>query len=589
MENLIGQSIGRYHILEQLGEGGMAIVYKAYDTRLECDVAVKFIRTEKLNGENAEKVLKRFKTEAQKTAALMHPNIIPVIDYGDYEGMPYLVMKYLPGGTLKKVLDHRLKNHAGPFPYQQAAALLAPIARALELAHQNGIVHRDIKPSNILLTQNGQPMLTDFGVAKIIEADVTMDETGLGVGVGTPQYMAPEQWEGEAIDARADVYSLGVVFYEMITGRVPFKADTVAAILVKVMRDPLPDPNKFVKDIPPKVEHILYKALARNPAGRYKSITQFAVDLESLVNDPIDTRSRSRLLPLVGGTVAVVIATALLIVFFAGAKKNPDRDDQIPLTQTQLQINLKPTPSPTSAPTGVPTQTTSTTSTPGAPSPTPTLAQNFLFENTNPNLNPTLEALNKLIGNLPKSSQQLIFNQDFETNKSDGFYPNTGDWVVVADETGNIVFRGDSWPSSNYSNVSFGPYFADGTIEYSFRIVKINPENDASGYVSCLFRQLAVWNPQYVFGYFSKDSYLSFNFENYQKDIWKDVSGTHFETGDGWHSVQLVIIGDHFDAYIDGRGILSGSDSTKQSGKLGFEIGPDTIVEFDNIKVWASQ
>jgi serine/threonine protein kinase len=217
MENLIGQSIGRYHILEQLGEGGMAIVYKAYDTRLECDVAVKFIRTEKLNGENAEKVLKRFKTEAQKTAALMHPNIIPVIDYGDYEGMPYLVMKYLPGGTLKKVLDHRLKNHAEPFPYQQAAALLAPIARALELAHQNGIVHRDIKPSNILLTQNWQPMLTDFGVAKIIEADVTMDETGLGVGIGTPQYMAPEQWEGESIDARTDVYSLGVVFYEMIT------------------------------------------------------------------------------------------------------------------------------------------------------------------------------------------------------------------------------------------------------------------------------------------------------------------------------------------------------------------------------------
>ena len=283
--NLSGQSIGRYHIIEQLGEGGMATVYKAYDTRLETDVAVKFILPQKLSGENSEIVLNRFKNEAQKTAGLDHPNIIPVIDYGEYEGTPYLVMKYMPGGTLKQLLADRLKKRDGPFPYQQAAALLAPIARALELAHQNGIIHRDVKPSNILLTKTEQPMLTDFGVAKIVNPEKTLDRTSLGVGIGTPEYMAPEQWEGKEIDGRADIYALGIVFYEMITGRVPFTADTVPAIAAKVLRDPLPRPRQFCKDIPYTVEKVLFKALVKDPKDRYPDMAAIAKTLEKLASE----------------------------------------------------------------------------------------------------------------------------------------------------------------------------------------------------------------------------------------------------------------------------------------------------------------
>ena len=212
MPDFSGLSIGRYHVIEPLDEGGMAIVYKTFDTNLECEVAIKFILAQRLTGENSDKALKRFKNEAQKTAALDHPNIVPVIDYGEFEGTPFLVMKYMPGGTLKKALINRLKNNAGPYPFQPAAALLAPIARALESAHQKGIIHRDVKPSNILFTGSGQPMLTDFGVAKIISTDITSDKTSLGIGIGTPEYMAPEQWEGKEIDGRADVYALGVVF-----------------------------------------------------------------------------------------------------------------------------------------------------------------------------------------------------------------------------------------------------------------------------------------------------------------------------------------------------------------------------------------
>ena len=283
MPDFTGQSIGRYHIIEPLGEGGMAVVYKAYDNILECDVAVKFILAQKLEDVNTEKVLKRFKTEAQKTAALNHPNIIPVTDYGEYEGTPYLVMKYMPGGTLKQALTERLQNKNGPFSYQEAAAIIAPIARALELAHYQGIIHRDVKPSNILLTQTGQPMLTDFGVAKITESTVTLDHTGLGTGIGTPEYMAPEQWEGKKeIDGRVDIYGLGVVFYELITGRSPFTADTVPAIMMKVMVDPLPRPKKYCKDIPDSVEKVIFKALARKPENRYSNMGEFAGALEKL-------------------------------------------------------------------------------------------------------------------------------------------------------------------------------------------------------------------------------------------------------------------------------------------------------------------
>jgi serine/threonine protein kinase len=344
MTNYSGQSIGRYHVIERLGEGGMAIVYKAYDTQLECDVAIKFIRTEKLSGENSAKVLKRFKIEAKKTAALMHPNIIPVIEFREDEGAPYLVMKYLPGGTLKNALIDRLKNGEGPYHYREAAALLVPIAQALDHSHQNGIIHRDVKPSNVLMTHAGQPMLTDFGVAKIIETGETMDQTGLGVGIGTPEYMAPEQWEGKEIDGRADVYALGVIFYELITGRVPYKADTVAAILVKVLHDPLPRPREYNKDIPESIEKVLFKALAKKPDDRYSTMGAFAAALEKLATNvnlgpgyqPNGTRIWAVL------TISlVIIAISGWIIYSKGTVGKPNTLAVVSIEQSKTTVDIK--------------------------------------------------------------------------------------------------------------------------------------------------------------------------------------------------------------------------------------------------------
>ncbi|MBI9044764.1 MAG: extracellular solute-binding protein [Anaerolineaceae bacterium] len=278
MEDLIGKYIGRYHITARLGEGGMAVVYKAFDTKLERDVALKFIRSDMIAPALHEKMLKRFEREAKALAKFLHPNIVPVIDFGDFEGTPFLVMAYLPGGTLKRMTGK-------PMLTADAVRLLLPVARALHYAHQEKVVHRDVKPANILITKEGDPMLSDFGIAKILSMDDSTVLTQTGVGIGTPEYMAPEQWGGKP-DNRTDVYALGVVFYELITGRRPYEADTPLAVMRKQLIDPLPNPRDLIPDMDETVEKVLIKALAKEPENRYENMDAFAKALEMLLHHP---------------------------------------------------------------------------------------------------------------------------------------------------------------------------------------------------------------------------------------------------------------------------------------------------------------
>lgn len=275
MADLVGTQIDRYRITERIDEGGMAIVYKAVTTRLESEVAIKVIRIERFAPEIVHKTLKRFEREAKSLAQLTHPNIVGVIEYGEYEGKPYLVMEYLRGGSLKKFLGKKM-------PWQNAARLLLPIAYALEYAHKHNIIHRDVKPSNILLTESGEPMLADFGIAKIIEEDATMDLTGTRATIGTPEYMSPEQGLGKEIDLRSDIYSLGVVFYELITGQKPFLGDTPMETIFKHVNESLPKPTNFVPNLPATVEAVLVKALSKKVGERYSSAGGFAHALEEL-------------------------------------------------------------------------------------------------------------------------------------------------------------------------------------------------------------------------------------------------------------------------------------------------------------------
>jgi len=280
MTNLIDQFIGHYHILEKIGEGGTAVVYKAQDTHLERDVALKIIRTDQFGSAMLETVLKRFDREAKALAKLSHPNIVSVIDYGKYEDVPYLVMVYLPGGTLTDKLNRQI-------PWDEATHLLIPVAHALAYAHSQGVIHRDVKPNNILMARSGDPMLTDFGIAKILNIGDGQPLTDSGVGIGTLDYIAPEQALGNAVDARADVYALGVVFYEMVTGKKPFVADTPMAVVLKCLNEPLPRPSKYKPDLPESVEYILTKALARNPDDRYTNMNELVVALEGLFTEQV--------------------------------------------------------------------------------------------------------------------------------------------------------------------------------------------------------------------------------------------------------------------------------------------------------------
>jgi serine/threonine protein kinase/formylglycine-generating enzyme required for sulfatase activity len=300
-DKMIGREIGRYKILELIGEGGMATVYKAFDPRLEREVAIKVIRREVFSPAEMEMLLKRFEREAKSLGRLSHPNIVPVIDYGEFEGAPYLVMIYVSGGTLKERLG-------APIPWRNAVQTLLPIAHALQYVHDQNIINRDIKPSNILMTENGEPLLTDFGLVKVYgeKREATLI-TGSGAGLGTPDYMAPEQWIGKTT-AKSDMYSLGVVLYEMITGRRPYKADTPAGVLLKQANEPLPLPTDYIPGLPRDVESVLLKVLAKDPENRYPDIHAFVSELKKLLSGEKVTASSikvERLRAQMTGTVEI--------------------------------------------------------------------------------------------------------------------------------------------------------------------------------------------------------------------------------------------------------------------------------------------
>ena len=259
-ENLV---LGQYEVLEKIGVGGMATVYKAHQRKLDRAVAIKIMHQTIAQDEN---FLARFEREARIIAKLDHPYIVPIYDYDSYEGQPYLVMKYIDGRTLKAILRE------GPVPPREVLRIMERVGSALEYAHQKGILHRDIKPSNIMVDERDDVYLMDFGLARATQSgESTMSAD---VMLGTPHYISPEQAQGNKdLDNRTDVYSLGVVLYELVTGRVPFMGDTSYAIIHSQITEKPPSPREINPNIPPTVEAVLLKALAKNRDDRYPSAT----------------------------------------------------------------------------------------------------------------------------------------------------------------------------------------------------------------------------------------------------------------------------------------------------------------------------
>jgi len=280
---LVGKTLGKYRIVEHSGSGGMAEVYKAHHPGLDCYVAVKvlhpFLATE-------EDFLTRFQREAKVVATFRHPNIVQVYDFDcDLENdRYYMVMEFIDGPTLKTRLEEMAET-GEVIPLDEAIQIILAVANALDYAHQHGMVHRDIKPANIMFTQDDQVILTDFGIARIIN---TVTLTASGAMVGTPAYMAPEQGS-QTGDERADIYSLGVVLYQLVTGTLPFEADTPLGIILKHINAPLTPPTEIDPDLPPALEAVIIRALTKDRDHRYQTAKEFAADLEKcLTGKPVD-------------------------------------------------------------------------------------------------------------------------------------------------------------------------------------------------------------------------------------------------------------------------------------------------------------
>ncbi|CAG0935067.1 eukaryotic-like serine/threonine-protein kinase [Thermoflexales bacterium] len=330
MADLSGTTFGQYQLVEPISSGGMATVYQAYQPGLDRMVAIKVLPEYLLSQAG---FLERFKIEAQAIAKLDHPHILPVYDYGEAERTPYLVMKYVPGGTLKDLITK------GPIAPRQAAPLLRQMAEALQHAHQQGVIHRDVKPSNVLLQDGRWVQLMDFGLAKMMTS--TSNITASGTGVGTPDYMSPEQAQGMPVDQRADIYSLGVVVYQMLTGDVPFHAETPMAVMLKQIVEPPPPLRLKNPDISPEIEQVALKALAKAREGRYTHALEFAEAYEfaldsaatlPTVQSPggptlpitpaIDQRRSPRLIGL-GVITALAIVIALVALILSNNRSAP--------------------------------------------------------------------------------------------------------------------------------------------------------------------------------------------------------------------------------------------------------------------------
>lgn len=267
MTDLASQTLGPYRLENKLGEGGAAIIYRAYQPSMDRYVAIKVLKVELT--EQDQTFVERFTREARTIAQLQHPHILPVIDFGQTDSHVYLVMVLMERGTLRQYL----REHA-PLRLEEASFLLTQIASALDRAHARGIIHRDLKPENILMDEDRNLYLTDFGLARIMENARRLTATGLVMG--TPHYIAPEQAKGDPADVRSDTYALGVMLYEMLTGELPFKADTGYGLIFKHINEPPPAPRTLQPDLPPAVEAIILKALSKSPAERYQSAMELA-------------------------------------------------------------------------------------------------------------------------------------------------------------------------------------------------------------------------------------------------------------------------------------------------------------------------
>ncbi len=378
------EKIGIYEIKSELGRGGMATVYQGYDPRFEREVAVKVLPSELLHADPQFRL--RFEREAKIIAQLEHTAIVPVYDVGEADGQPYFVMRYMNGGSL----SDRIK--AGGLTIDDAARILGAIAPGLDEAHSKGIVHRDIKPSNILFDKRGNPYISDFGIAKLSQAQAG-NVTGSAI-IGTPAYMAPEQAQGTEVDGRADIYALGIILFEMLTGKQPYEADTPMAVAIKHITDPVPHIRQTNPQLPEGIDAIIQKAMAKNKSERFSTAIEMTNALRDVTRGE-PTRLQTKVAPTIKASVHVipqkkgfnalfvivpVVALAAIAAggfFLINGMKSPAKTEA-PVSTSMSLPPATETPTPVSNPTDIPVVIVEPTNTDTPPAPTEPAAPSLL-------------------------------------------------------------------------------------------------------------------------------------------------------------------------------------------------------------------
>jgi serine/threonine-protein kinase len=284
---MVIEKLGRYIIVEELGQGAMGVVYKAVDPLIDRTVAIKTINLD-LSRDELESFEKRFQREVQSAGKLNHPNIVTVYDVGRTEGVAYMAMEFLEGKELREILDSGVV-----LPVEKVVHIAAQICDGLAFAHEHGIIHRDIKPANVMVMKNGMVKITDFGIAQVSSASRTM----AGMVMGSPKYMSPEQVVGQTVDGRSDIFSLGVVLYEMLTGKTPFVGDNISAIMYQILNEePIP-PKAFNQNIPDSLNYVTLRALAKHPDARYQTAKELGRDLRKYKTLEIPAPGEPAVLP----------------------------------------------------------------------------------------------------------------------------------------------------------------------------------------------------------------------------------------------------------------------------------------------------
>ncbi len=276
MADEIPKKLGKYEVTRVLGKGAMGIVYEGNDPVIERRVAIKTVHKALLEGDGGQELLARFKREAQAAGRLMHQNIVAVYEYGEEQGTPFIAMEFIEGKELKDYIKEQAR-----FEVSQVVDIMEQTLSAMDYVHAGGVVHRDMKPANIILLDNGQVKVADFGIARVESSTMTQ----MGAVMGTPSYMSPEQFMGQRVDQRADLFSIGVILYELLTSEKPFPGKAVATIMQKVLNAPVEDPTTYNFDLPNAFNTVIKKALAKRPGDRFQSAKEFMEAIKLAAED----------------------------------------------------------------------------------------------------------------------------------------------------------------------------------------------------------------------------------------------------------------------------------------------------------------